>query len=201
MTQQLSVHKDSTHAKTPNSDLCHLPLWYALKAQHHLPRSQWAHLSRSDLRSSCGSASGGPFYGRSRRRGASAGGLPARAGCSWRPGPRKTAEPPADKTHGDTQSDSYIKDRKRRPFRPRGLWMMMTQRSPVSLNRVDGSFPKPPKSEDYGPRDLSPERPCHLGPVSSRGKASPPASACCCSTEAERPVKQAAAACHRATGP
>lgn len=78
---------------------------------------------------------------------------------------------------------------------------MMTHRSPFSLNRVDGSFKKPPESEDYVSRDLSPERPCHLGPVSSRGKASPPASACCCSTEAERPVKQAAAARHRATGP
>lgn len=59
----------------------------------------------------------------------------------------------------------------------------------------------PPASEDYVSRDPSPERPCHLGPVSSRGKGSPPASACCCSTEAERPVKQAAAARHRATEP
>lgn len=47
----------------------------------------------------------------------------------------------------------------------------------------------------------SPEHWCHLGPEWSRDKASPPASACCCGTEEERPVKQATAAHQRAVGP
>lgn len=131
------------------SHLGHLPLWYALKPQRHLPRSQWVHLIQSDLRSSCGSASGGPFYGHSRRREASAGGLRVRASCSWRAGPRKTAEPPADR-HTGTHRVTII---------------LRTGNGGLSAPRiVDNDDPK--ETHLFKPcGDISPR--CRLGPESS----------------------------------
>lgn len=68
-----------------------------------LPHPQWVHWGQNGLRSSCGSASGGPFCGRSHRREVSAGGPPVTVGCSWRAGQRRTADLPAG-TVGNTGS-------------------------------------------------------------------------------------------------
>lgn len=179
------------------SHICHFPLWYSPDPQCRLPPSQWVHLSQSDLRSSCGSASGGPSYGRSRRRGASAGGLRTRTGCSWRADPRKTVEPPADSHMGTHTVTVILRTGNSSLSSPWG-WRIMT---------TGAVLLKPPKPDHYSTSWYqampvgSPECWCHLGPESSRDKASPPASAYCCSTEEERPVKQATAVRQKAVGP